>query len=264
MIYDHSRNGTWVNGEHLHNASTILMPDNDIRFGSAPRTTWKVVELAPPQAVLVPLQGNQPAIELKQIHVLPDAENPEVCIFLADDHWSRETDHGVVALKDGEIITCDPYSWQYFSPQAADTTIGLNQYRHMTIDDILFSFQASLDEEHVEAIISQHDKEIKLQERVHHYLLLTLARQRLEDAKKGIDQDNQGWLDMGLLGKMLGLELNHINIQIFRARKQIADAMPEVFNLCQLVERRPGSIRFGLPYFKVFRGGTLEGEILKG
>jgi len=134
----------------------------------------------------------------------------------------------------------------------------------MTIDDILFSFQASLDEEHVEAIISQHDKEIKLQERVHHYLLLTLARQRLEDAKKGIDQDNQGWLDMGLLGKMLGLELNHINIQIFRARKQIADAMPEVFNLCQLVERRPGSIRFGLPYFKVFRGGTLEGEILKG
>lgn len=176
FLYDHSRNGTWLNGELLQHSSATLTINSAIRFGSSQKTTWTLVDASPPKAMLVPLHAHEAVIELKQLHVLPTPENPQVCIFLADNHWSHETEHGVVPLQDGEIITCGDSSWQYFSPQAADTTIGLNQYRHMTIEDILFSFQSSLDEEHVEATITYHERDIPLQERVHHYLLLTLAR----------------------------------------------------------------------------------------
>jgi pSer/pThr/pTyr-binding forkhead associated (FHA) protein len=261
-IYDHSRNGTFVNGEHVSHDSMALDLKCKIRFGTSKRSTWAVVNLDSPQTMLVPLQSDQPAIEFQRLYVLPNVENPEISIYKTEaDQWISETENGIKQLKDGDIISNENHSWQFFTAKMVDSTLGIGEYRHTTVEDIRFYFHASLDEEHIEAKVVHHGKTIDLGERVHHYLLLILARQRLDDHSQGIDKDNQGWTDIGLLSKMLGLDLTYINIQIFRARKQIEEALPDVFHIIQLIERRPGSIRLGFPYFQIEHGDKIESSL---
>ena len=122
---------------------------------------------------------------------------------------------------------------------------------------ISLHFDVSLDEEHVFLSITQDQRRLDLGERVHHYALLTLARRRLADRASGIDPHSQGWIDTERLSKMLGLEAAHLNIQIFRMRRQIALALampasPDV------IERRRGQIRFGTPPVSIVRGSAIE------
>lgn len=261
-LFDHSRNGTWMDGERILHDSVVLHRGHVIRFGASRQSIWKMVDVSSPLAMLVPMQGGEAKIELKQLHVLPDMKNPEISIYRADSgHWVQETAAGVNILNDGDRITIGEKTWQYFSAKVVDSTLGIGEYKHVAIGDIVVHFRVSLDEEHVEMTISHDVKTFDLSERVHHYLLLILARQRLQDAQSGVDVDSQGWIEVEQVTKMLHLDLTYINIQIFRARKQVADALPDVSHLLQVVERRPGSIRFGFPYFRIMRGSKLQGEI---
>jgi len=262
-LFDHSRNGTWLNAQRIQHDSVVLRKGHLIRFGASRQSIWKMVDVSSPLAMLVPLQEGENKIELKQLHVLPDIKNPEISIYRTDaGHWVYETNAGVKILNDGDSISLGSKSWQYFSAKVVDATLGVGEYQHIAIDDIIVHFRVSLDEEHVEISISHDVKSFDLSERVHHYLLLILARQRLQDAQRGIDADNQGWIDVAQITRMLHLDLTYINIQIFRARKQVADALPDLSHLLQVVERRPGSIRFGFPYFRIMRGSALEGEMI--
>src|ERR1019366_7808090 len=56
------------------------------------------------------------------------------------------------------------------------------------------SFSVSLDEEHVELSVSSGGRVLYVGARPHHYLLLTLARQRLKDAVRGVPESEHGWL----------------------------------------------------------------------
>jgi hypothetical protein len=120
------------------------------------------------------------------------------------------------------------------------------------------SFAVSLDEEHVCVGLSDGQHQLDLGERTHHYTLLTLARLRLADAKRRLDSHTQGWVDIERLAKMLGIEETHLNIQIFRLRKQLAQALPPGSQLPDLIERRRGSLRFGSIGFRIFRAARLE------
>ncbi|MBB5606452.1 MULTISPECIES: hypothetical protein [unclassified Janthinobacterium] len=123
--------------------------------------------------------------------------------------------------------------------------------------------QVSLNEEHVYLNISlSGEQELDLGERSHHYCLLTLARQRLSDARRGIDVSGQGWLNRKELAHMLGLDPSHLNIQIHRLRQQIAEALPSGMQLDEVVERRRGELRFGALPFCIVRGSSIEGEYL--
>jgi hypothetical protein len=127
----------------------------------------------------------------------------------------------------------------------------------------LFRFKVSLNEEHTWLhIVCNDGTEANLGERTHHYSLLTLARQRLGDAHRGLEQDSQGWVSIEELSKMLGLDTGHLNIQIFRARRQIANALPQTTHSLCVLERRRGEIRFGAVPFQIVRGSKLEGEFL--
>ena len=55
----------------------------------------------------------------------------------------------------------------------------------------------------------------------------------------------------------LGLDSTHMNIQIFRARKQLADVLPDALGQQCLLERRGGKIRFGCEKFKIYKGDQL-------
>ena len=263
-ILDHSRNGTWIDGVRLiKEQSLVLKAGNIIRFGGAEQSAWKVTDLGPPIPVLVPIQDNVPVIELERFHVLPDEENPEISIYISEKgQWVCENENGVVALNDGDLVHHHQKIWQFFSAGAVDTTLEAREESYYAIEKFNFNFEVSTDEEHVFLKIQQNSKSLDLGERAHHYLLLTLARQRLEDAKNKEDRSSQGWIDLEQLSQMLNLDPEHLNIQIFRARKQVSQALPETFHLPQVVERRVGSVRFGCPSFQIFRGSTLEGKVV--
>lgn len=123
--------------------------------------------------------------------------------------------------------------------------------------------QVSLNEEHVFLSIAlSGERQLDLGERSHHYCLLTLARQRLRDAERGIDGSGQGWLGRQQLSAMLGIDIGHLNIQIHRACKQIARALPPGVQVDAVVERRCGELRFGTLPFRIVRGSSFEGEFV--
>ncbi len=123
-------------------------------------------------------------------------------------------------------------------------------------------FHVSLNEEHV--FIALHEgvaPPLDLGERVHHYCLLVLARLRVADAARGIDGSSQGWVDVQQLARMLGLDVAHLNIQLFRARRQIQEVLPAGLADAQVVERRRGEVRFGGFGIEVVRGAQLEAQL---
>ncbi|MES2153366.1 MAG: hypothetical protein V4508_26595 [Pseudomonadota bacterium] len=134
-----------------------------------------------------------------------------------------------------------------------------------TPDQIRLHFQVSLNEEHAYLKLALDGKEeIDLGERAHHYSLLTLARRRLNDAAHGLDPSSQGWVETLQLSRMLGLDPACLNIQIFRARRQIAHALPPGAQLPDIIERRRGEVRLGTLKFCIVRGSQLEGESAPG
>lgn len=132
---------------------------------------------------------------------------------------------------------------------------------HTSLENLCLNFQISLNEEHTFLSVSYGNKQdVDLGERAHHYSLLTLARRRLDDAKNGLDPSSQGWLELAQLSKSLGIEPEHLNIQIFRARTQLLNALPQLAHLPSIIERRRGEVRFGAHQFCIVRGSRLEGE----
>src|SRR5690606_2633313 len=98
---------------------------------------------------------------------------------------------------------------------------------------------------------------IDLAVRTHHYLLLQLARHWAEDSARGLDHQSRGWTYAEQLAAELGLDSTHMNIQIYRARKQLADSLPNNCGHQDLLERSGGKIRFGGEKFKIFKGSAL-------
>lgn len=125
----------------------------------------------------------------------------------------------------------------------------------------LLQFNVSLDEEHIFLRVAlERGEHIDLGERVHHYCLVTLARQRLQDARRGGDPTGQGWIAVEVLAKMLGLDTAHLNIHIYRARRHLASALPPSSDSEAVFERRRGEVRIGPLPFRIVRGSYLEGE----
>ncbi len=261
MLTDLSRNGIWIDGIRIvPGKNTGLKEGSVIRFSSAGESSWKLTDLRPPATFLIPLQDHGQVIELNRFHVLPDNSTPDISLYISQTgQWVYENEKGVTPLNSGDNINHSRGTWQFFCAEPVESTLSREENK-----DIRFFFYVSNDEEHVVVKIQIGEDTIDLGERVHHYMLLTMARQRLKDADNGEDQETQGWIEQNLLADMLCLEPNHFNIQIFRIRKQVSAALPELMKLPQVVERRVGSLRFGHPDFQILRGATIEGTLCRG
>ncbi len=157
------------------------------------------------------------------------------------------------------MISHDQKLWKYYCAEAIDITPARLEEPRESTQDIAFRFDVSLDEEHIFLTLIRGDTAFDLGERAHHYLLLTLARRRLDDIQQQVDANEQGWIELEELSQMLDLDPSHFNIQIHRARKQIAQLETKLTYLPQVVERRVGSVRFGCPSFTIARGSEVEG-----
>ena len=258
QLTDFSRNGTWIDGIRLiPGEKTGLKEKNIIRFSTLGESEWHLIDDKPPSNVIVPLKGDGPMIMLDRFHALPSEAEPDISVYISQTGgWVCENEKGVYPLKNGDIISHDQGLWQFFCDDPVDVTLSKK-----IANEIRFYFHVSIDEEHVFLRIQADKETIDLGERAHHYMLLTLARQRLRDAEEGVDQETQGWIETDRAAGMLGLDPSHLNIQIYRSRKQINDALSELQNPPHVIERRFGGLRFGYTDFQIMRGSTVEGAL---
>lgn len=268
-ICDLGRNGTWLDNQKLPTGkNTPLKKGQTITFANQSQHKWIVESINEPQNLLLGLNENSTTKILEPYHLIPDENTPMAALYLCQkrkqwvlDKYNTTTsnydDNNEKILSTNDTIEFGQYQWQVILNQEQQQTIDLTN-NETNVSYCNFLFNVSLDEEHTELSLQYQDKKIALGERSHHYLLLYLTRVKNEHANKGIDEHNQGWITNEQLAKDLGIDITHINIQIFRARKQIVEALPNILGITDLLQRRRGETRFNCPQAKITKGKNIE------
>jgi len=237
-----SRNGTFVDGDRVQPGEPRTLPRGaKIGFGHSD-DPWVLVDAGPPGAVAHDLDGDEVRVAEGGMLALPSEEEPEVVLYAnRSGHWVIEADDAPSrAARAEEVVRAGGRSWRLYVPEPQEGTAAVDS--GPSIDTVALRFAVSRDEEHVTLTIVHRGVEIPLEPREHGYTLLTLARQRLQDADLPLAE--QGWIDRELLLRMLGLDANALNVAIYRARNQISDA--GVDGAAGIVEVRRGQRRLGV------------------
>jgi len=264
-------NGTWVNGVNLSaNESVPLTINDELHFAELTDPGFSIKDLYPPADMLWPLDTPADArpqpVYLSRYHLLPDAITPELALYFDEQsqQWQMETltsqqEQHTHPLNDGDLVQLGNQHWQLMRAQVYGPTEA-HAFPMQQLSDMEFIFNLSLDEESTQLELVNGQQKVDLAVRNHHYLLAQLARHRAADAARGLDSKSRGWIYTDILAGELGLDTTHMNIYIFRLRKQIADSLPTILGLQSLLERRGGKIRFGCEKFKIYKGEALTTE----
>jgi hypothetical protein len=170
--------------------------------------------------------------------VLPNDLSPTLMLHLdAEGRWVCDQDGLVSPIEEGGWVTTGGQRWQIGLPAAAEGTVREGTVRSLRTFSL--HFRVSLDEEHTDLVLRRGEDEVAVPARKHHYLLLTLARLRDNDAQSGVGPAEAGWVAQSELAHMLRITQSQVNLQVFRARKQLAALGIE--EAAALVERRVGS-----------------------
>lgn len=267
LLRDVSSNGTWLNGDKLkHNQFAQLKVGDVINFSSRSSNSFEVLDIKPPCDCLIPIDHNSEVIELEYFHLLSSNKshktllhyNNQTCSWwqeIMDDDLNEPTT--AIELRNHEYVLIDGLKWQLqINRPMAETQII--RPRVTSLNELTLLFQTSLDEESTQLMIQIGDKSIDLLVRSHHYLTLCLARQRAIDAQAGIDNSEQGWLYADDLARDLGIDASHLNILIYRIRKQFVEACNNNCETSNIIERNPGKIRLAANHFRIIKGDKVE------
>jgi len=240
-----SRNGTFVSGHKLAPGQPrVLEADDQVAFGRESHL-WRVVDVDPPVAMARDDQGNWQLAD-DGLLLLPDAEQPELCIYQSDQGWVCEQAHQTTPVEDGDSLQVTDRSFELSLPHTPEATRDVG---HGVIDlhNAHLTLAVSLDEEHVEMRLQSGDAQLVLPHRSHLYLVLTLARARLRDQDTPhLAESEHGWEYQDDLERQLRIKPNQFNVVLFRARRQLKKA--GVLHADTLVQRRRGSgqLRLGV------------------
>lgn len=240
-----SRNGTWVRGHKVDAGTECVLGAGDrVSFGTD-GPGWSLASSSGPCPAASERDGA--IIEAPDgLLALPNAEQPELIVsHHASEGWVAERGAEAMAVHNGEEVHASGRSFvlelpprpDQASPIARTTEAGKDTG---AFDMLALDFAVSRDEEYVELVAQVPEHSVTLKPRAHFYALLTLARLRLKDAEDpSLPASSHGWVHHEDLARMLALEPNVLNVQVFRARKQLAGAGFE--DAARLVERRPGA-----------------------
>ncbi len=265
FLRDLSLNGTWVDQHKLKKDHPLkLSKGSEIKFGDSASESYVLCDDSQPVDILVSgtnaEQNPENVIFLNAYHLLPNDKSPEAAIFRKNGQWQVEdlttSNNSARPLQNKDWIRISSQEWQVRLASCDAPTVPLSP--SISLDDISLTFNLSLDEESTQLIVTTLNDVFNFQVRSHHYMTLLLARHRINDAAKNIDRSEQGWIYTDILAKELGLEENHLNIQIHRARKQFCEILGNNDTSGHLIQRRSGKIRLSCHSFKICKGDKLE------
>jgi hypothetical protein len=246
-----SLNGTFVEGVRLSHAPLAIEQGAKICFGST-KVQWELVDATAPRPLLISLEdGSSLRIE-GDILALPSFDNPIATVFRdGNGVWLVEQSTGTRPLGSaGDTFEVAGRTWRFRNTAALPQTTGAAT--ELAPPPKLI-FQVSSDEEHVELAADLGGQLVSLGTSPRYYLLLTLARQRAEDRAQGLPETSCGWLHQDDLQKALALGQQHLNIDVFRIRRQLSDK--GLAGAATVIERRVRSrqLRLGWGDFEIHR-----------
>jgi len=254
------RNGVWLDGKRLDLLESAQLKKNQvIHFADPNGAGWKVGDLAEPCDMIIGLNEESIDSEVDSYHLLPNVKSPVAALFFCNkqEQWLLEYNESRTTIENHGIIDVPPYRWELFLSTIQSPTLALSNIEYSP-QKINLDFSVSLDEEHIYLNASYKRHSSDLGERSHHYLLLHLARLKSQHAADGVDLDSQGWISNEQLERELGVDMAYINIQIFRARKQLADEFSGQKNLTDIIQRRRGEMRIDCHLVTIRKGGAEE------
>jgi hypothetical protein len=239
-----STNGTLVNGRRLAPGERVTLAQGaELVFGTG-GSSWHLVDDRPPMAMALPLDGGDPQLAEGDLLALPHEAQPVVTIYPDDEgEWWIERDGTAEQAADGCELTVLGRRFRLHLPDIE--TLTWNPQKHPpSLADISLRFAMSRDQEYVRLIVLCGGRELELEERAHHRLLLTLGRQRLADLEEARSasggerpsETNCGWVYQDQLLRMLGVDENYLHVSIFRCRQDLARV--GIAGAAALIERR--------------------------
>ena len=222
-----SRNGTWVDARKLPPGQQVdLDAGSQLAFGN-PNNTWEFVSAAPPSLVAL-VDGD--AVEASGgLLALPSEDDPQAVLsYDAELGWCLAETEGPRPIEDGETLVVDGRRYALRVPPRNPEAMERTEEIQFTIADLgntiadaRLALAVSADEEYVELTFTLDSGDKVLPPRAHHYLLLHLARRRLEDAADGIDEAEQGWVYTADLRKQLKISPNQFYVMSHRCRRDV-------------------------------------------
>ncbi|MBX2799918.1 MAG: FHA domain-containing protein [Myxococcales bacterium] len=238
-----SRNGTFVNGARLpRGARHRLVPGDRVGFGR-PEPEWEISSVAPPAPCAI---ADDDVVEGEgELLALPSLDDPQwVLRHDADAGWVSEAG----PVTDGQRVDVAGRSWELRLPEALvpTHTMGLDQ---VSLESVSLHFVVARNEEQVHVTVQLPHERHRLTPRGHHYVLVTLARLRLQDA--AAQAPEQGWREIDALLRMLKMSRNHLYVAIHRNRKEMLKL--GIVDGSDIVERerRSSRLRIGLAELSV-------------
>lgn len=258
LVKDSSTNGTYINGRLLKKSESATLKKGDkLQFGSIANAVWIFKNGDAPVSRLVSQAPGLMDIELTGLVGLPSDDEPTVQLFESPEgDWLCETDGSTAILRSGDLVGVKGSYWRFMDARPSAETQEMRDALTPVVCDIHAAFNVSKNEEHVSLDLTVNGESVSLGERSHHYLLLILARHRLKDA--ALPESEQGWVYSEELSRLLRLSETHVNIQIYRIRKQVGTAFPQASSTSPVLERRPGQLRFGYKNIQVLGGHVME------
>ena len=262
-----SRNGTFLNGQRVRERPHALRRGDRIVLGDQ-EETWVFADDARPQAMLIPVigvhgddeTGGEPSsiptggndsqsLILGDLRAFPSDENPQVTIF--QDAEGRFFLEGVDG--DSEELVAEQHvcigntSYWLFVPGTATGLPTTRQSGCQVVESSVRTMRLTLkvapDEETAAAVIEAGAVQAELKPRVHLYLLVHLARLRVEEEQE--EAEGAGWVSVEVLCDDLQLTREQLGLQVFRIR----DDMKKIglSDAAEIVDRRRrGWIRMGV------------------
>ena len=248
-----SRNGTFVDGRRVEPGRPVLISmGSQLGFGES-EVGWELIDATAPSALATSTTDGRRRTALGELLVLPDDDAPLVSIYPdpAGSGWVVEDADGETSVvQDQTVITVGSQAWRLDLPVMSEATPMVTVAQ--TLENVHLRLAVSPDEEKVViSVMLRGEVTHKLEPREHSYLLLTLARARLDDAHKPAGE--QGWRDVEALTRMLKLDPNALNVSIHRARQQLARTGLE--GAAGVVQTRRGRRRLGTSRFEIVRLG---------
>jgi len=194
----------------------------------------------------LPLGGGSPVFVEDDLLAIPSPDAPEAVIVRGSDgSWQLERPDGMLMrIEHDETFLVAGRTWLFCSPHSMKLTSALEA--RPSLRSAYLHFSVSADEEHVELIVGWPGQTRDLGSRTHNYILVTLARHRLEDVAAGIPPSACGWVYQDDLIRELGTSATQLNVDIFRIRKQFSTL--DLDETAAVIERRPRTkqLRIGI------------------
>lgn len=247
-LRDHqSKNGTYLNGQRIPPGEPVRLDlGARVAFGLASEV-FVMVDVSPPRPMLLRIDGEADPIPLSgSLLGLPSLEEPTVSVFRGDGgRWYIDSAERVGPLTDGDLITVGTGLWRCCLPTAPDETELVEATAGLfSLAEAELRLLYSPDEETVELALRVNGQQLELGSKACHYLLLTLARCRLERDLPPSADVTDGWIGLGSLLSLLRVTEQRLNVDIFRIRQELKTA--GIVDAVNIVERDPARRRLRL------------------